>query len=60
MEAWIKLPKNQKQAIITNVANRKGFNEQVVEKTFGLHLHWRLYSVFRISAAAWYSRAAHL
>ncbi len=32
MVAWFKLSKNQKQAIITNVANTKGLNEQVVEK----------------------------
>jgi nucleotidyltransferase AbiEii toxin of type IV toxin-antitoxin system len=30
--AWIKLSKDQKQAIITNVANQKGLNEQVIEK----------------------------
>ena len=32
MVAWIKLPRSQRLAIITNVANRKGYNEQVVEK----------------------------
>jgi len=32
MVGWIKLSKTQKQAIITNAANQKGFSEQVVEK----------------------------